>query len=104
MLEKIYNILFKIESLNPYGLKAYDGDRKLKGILKDKKIIVSSCKNHNQVWCVQMLLSENQKFDDYRYENHVEVGHYANLLYMLFLSNKMIQECDKLSDKDGNLR
>ena len=99
MLEKLYALLLNIKWLNPYNLKPYDCNRKLKGIFKNKKVIISSCKDHNQEWCIQMLLSKNEKYSDYRYEDHVNVGGDPSLLYMLYFANKMVKESTNLKDK-----
>lgn len=97
MLNKFYDILLTIDYFNPYGFKSYDMNRKLKAVINDKKVIVFGAKGMDNDWYVQMVLSDNGKFDDYKYNNHVKVGSKPTIFTILQEANKMVENWEKLS-------
>jgi hypothetical protein len=92
MLKKFYDILLTIEHFNPYGLRSYDNNIKLKGIVNDKKIIISKTKSIDGSWYVQMVMSDNDsKFEDYKYIDHIKTNSEPSLFTILSDANHLIK-------------
>jgi len=92
MLKKFYDILLTIEHFNPYALSSYDNNFKLKGIVNDKKIIVSKTKSIDGSWFVQMVKSDNDsQFEDYRYISHIKSNSEPSLFTILSEGNQLIK-------------
>jgi len=93
MFKRFFDIIFNIEHFNPHGMKPYDLSRKIKGNINSKEIMIFKAKSiSNDQWYIQMMISDNEKFKDFKYHDHIEVTGEPNLFTLLMKGNELIDK------------
>lgn len=92
MLKKVYKWFLTKSFFNPYNLMSVDYDTKLKGLIKDKEILVILNKTND--WNIQILSCDNKQieFNEYDYIDHLTFKGKPNLFQLLNSANYLINK------------
>lgn len=89
MFKKLYYWFLSKKTFNPYKLISVDHDTKLKGLIKDKEVLILLSKTED--WNIQILSCNKQTdFNEYNYVDHLTFNGKPNRFQLLNSANYLI--------------
>jgi hypothetical protein len=93
MLSRFYKLIFKVSYLNPHGFEPYDLSSKLKGEINGNRIVILRAKDYSSnQWIVQLMSSGTDRYDRYKYVDHVFVSREPGIFLLLFKGNSLVSK------------